>query len=156
MTIIRDMTAADLDAAARLGEQLVQQHHAWDPQRFFTLPELARGYRHFLRSQLALPGVLLLTAELDGQVAGYLYGTEEERDWELLLDPCGAVHDVFVDEAFRRRGVGRALMLEAKARFQARGLPRVVLSSATANLQGQALFRELGFRPTMVELTLEL
>ena len=42
-----------------------------------------------------------LVAERDGQVVGYAYGREEERDWNLLLDRCGGFHDLWVDEPAR-------------------------------------------------------
>lgn len=156
MVLVRDMTAGDLGAVGTLAEALVALHHRWDAARFFTTPDVAEGYRRFFTSQLGAEGVLLLSAELDGRVVGYLYGTVEGRDWARLLDPHGAVHDVFVEAGARRHGVARALLEAARERFAERGLARVVLSSATANDEGQALFRALGYRPTMVELTLDL
>jgi ribosomal protein S18 acetylase RimI-like enzyme len=98
----------------------------------------------------------LLVAEVDGEIAGYFYGSVEERDWALLLEEHAAVHDVFVDARFRRRGVARALMLEAIRLFDARGAKRVVLGTAKQNAEGQALFESLGFRPTMIEMTRDL
>lgn len=156
MTVIRDMTEADLDAASLLAEQLVQLHHRWDTTRFFITPDIAKGYRWWFDKNLGEQGVLLLVAEVDGKLAGYLYGSLEERDWAKLLDAHGAVHDVFVSAEFRKRGVARALMAEARARFKAMGAKQVVLYSAASNTEGQALFKELGFRPSMVEFTLDL
>lgn len=157
MLIIRDLTASDLDAVSVLAQDLVQLHHRWDSARFFTTPDVAQGYHRFFRSQIGVEGVLLLTAEVDGQVAGYLYGThEKERDWKRLLEPHGAIHDVLVAETFRQHGVAKALLTEAAHRFRQWGAHRVVLSSAAQNAEGQALFRKLGFRATMVEMTLEL
>lgn len=156
MTVIRDMTPEDLDAVSLLAEQLVLLHHSWDTTRFFTTPDVAKGYRRYFQSQLGEQGVLLLTAEVEGVVAGYLFGTLESRDWAKLLDAHGAVHDVFVSAAHRRHGVAQALMVEAKARFAKLGARQVVLYSASANAEGQALFKRLGYRPTMIELTLDL
>lgn len=156
MTVIRDMTLADLEPVSLLAEQLVLLHHGWDTTRFFTTPDVAKGYRRYFQSQLGVEGVLLLTAEVEGAIAGYLFGTLEARDWAKLLDAHGAVHDVFVSVAHRRQGVAHALMNEAKARFLSLGARQVVLYSASSNTQGQALFRQLGYRPTMVEMTLDL
>ena len=44
----------------------------------------------------------------------------------------------------------------AKERFKQLGAKQVVLYSAASNTEGQALFRKLGYRPTMVEMTLDL
>ena len=48
------------------------------------------------------------------------------------------------------------LMNEARVRLQQKGAKQLVLYSASANAQGQALFRALGYRPTMVEMTMDL
>lgn len=156
MTLVREMTAADLEAVSLLAEQLVQLHHGWDTTRFFITSDIAKGYHRYFHSLLDDERTLLLVAELDGTIAGYLYGSLEARDWAKLLDAHGAIHDVFVGEAHRKQGVAKALMNAAKTRFTAKGAKQLVLYSASANTQGQALFRALGYRPTMVELTLDL
>ena len=150
------MTTADLEPVSLLAEQLVLLHHSWDTTRFFTTPDVAKGYRRYFHSQLGVEGVLLLTAEVNGEIAGYLFGTLEERDWAKLLDAHGAVHDIFVSSTHRRHGVAQALMSEAKTRFHALGAKQVVLYSAASNTEGQTLFKRLGYRPTMVEMTLDL
>ena len=131
---------------------LVRQHHAFDPDRFMLVEPIEEGYRWFLGTQLGRPEGLLLVAELDGAIAGYLYGAVEERDWERLLDRHGAIHDIYVAESFRGRGLGKALLEEAFRRL-APLVPRIVLSSATANVGAQRLFASVGFRATMVEMT---
>jgi ribosomal protein S18 acetylase RimI-like enzyme len=156
MLRIRDMQEGDLDLVAEMAGQLVLLHHTWDTTRFFITPDVARGYHRFFRSLLGKDKVLLLTAEVDGAVAGYLYGTLEGRDWNKLLDAHGAVHDVYVGASFRKRGAAQGLMIEAKNRFAKRGATKVVLYSAHTNADAQSLFQHLGFRPTMVEMTLDV
>lgn len=150
---IRELRRDDLGPVGALAAELVQQHHRWDGDRFFLVDDVADGYRWFFGTQLGKDGVVLLVAEVDGAVAGYAYGTVEARDWNLLLDAHGALHDVVVDARFRRRGVGRALVQAMVQALEARGAPRVVLMSAAQNASAQALFESLGFRRTMVEMT---
>ncbi len=149
---IRTMEARDLDQVAVLAAQLVRQHHAWDALRFMVVEPVEKGYRWFLDSQLGEPEVVLLVAEVDGAIAGYLYGAFEERDWNMLLDEHGAIHDIFVDARFRRRGIAKRLLEEAITRLETR-VDQIVLGSATQNTQAQQLFASVGFRPTMVEMT---
>jgi ribosomal protein S18 acetylase RimI-like enzyme len=151
---VRPMTKADLEPVGALAGQLVRLHHAYDARRFFLEPGVEDGYRWFFSRQLGKPGVVLLVAELEGRVAGYLYGSLEARDWAKLLDAHGAIHDVFVDEAVRRRGVARALMEAGRRALEAAGARQLVLSTATPNREAQALFRSLGFRETMIEMTI--
>lgn len=150
---VRMMREADLEIVGALAGGLVRLHHQYDPDRFFLPPDVEDGYRWWFKKQLPLEEVVLAVAEVGGQLAGYVYGALGERDWNLLLDRHGAIHDVFVEPAFRRRGVAKQLMTFAIGELEARGAPRIVLASAFPNREAQALFRSLGFRETMVELT---
>jgi ribosomal protein S18 acetylase RimI-like enzyme len=89
------------------------------------------------------------------RVVGYAYGRIEPRDWNSLLDACGALHDIYVDERARRGGVAKKLLGEMLRRLEELGAPRVVLHSAWANAEAQRFFESQGFRRTMVEMTRE-
>ncbi len=156
MTLVRQMTEADLDAVSHLAEKLVKLHHHWDATRFFITKDIAKGYRWYFGTLLQDEKSVLLVSENDGAVSGYLYGLIEERDWSLLLDEHGTVCDIFVAEKYRRQGVARALMAAAKEALGKKGAKQLILYSASANEQGQALFRSIGYRPTMVEMTMDL
>lgn len=151
--LVRPMQTDDLPVVGDLAAALVEQHHSFDQRRFFLVPDVAVGYRRYFAGELGKDRVVLLSATLDGAVVGYLYGSVEGRDWARLLDKHGAIHDIFVADTARRRGVARLLMTTAIGTFEQLGVPQVVLSSATPNVDAQALFRALGFRATMVEMT---
>ena len=153
---MRAAERADLPAVARLAGELVRLHHGWDAARFLLPEHVEEGYRRWFGRELDNPAaVIVVAADGAGEIVGYSYGTVEERDWNLLLDRAGAIHDIHVAERARRRGVARALMAELIRRLEAHGVPRVVLHTSTANVEGQALFRALGFRATMIEMTRE-
>ena len=54
------------------------------------------------------------------------------------------------------RFMAPALIRHANEWLRSRGMPRVMLWTADQNVPAQQLFTRLGFRPTMVEMTLEL
>ena len=155
--VIRGMTKADLAEVGVLAGHLVRAHHGFDAKRFFVTDNIEDGYRWFFGKAIddADPKTVLMVAEAGGQVAGYVFGSIEPRDWAKLLNKHGAIHDLFVDERFRRRGVAKKLMLEAIRRLQEAGAAQMVLYSATPNTKSQALFASLGFRSTMIEMTFE-
>ena len=155
MAIIRPATPADLPTLGILAAQLVRQHHGFDPLRFFLVEPLEEGYASWLGKELKKQGTVILVAEQDGVVVGYTYGSMVERDWNALLDACGAIHDVFIDAQARRGGVATQLVKATLARFVELGAPRVVLSTATKNVAAQRFFERLGFRSTMIEYTRE-
>ena len=150
---IRRATEQDLPAAAALARQLVLQHHEKDPSRFFLPENVEEGYAWWFRRELARNAAVLLVAERDGELVGYAYGTLEERNFNLLLDGHGAIHDVLVTTEARRLGTGRALLSRLIEALEELGAPRILLYTMVDNFAAQALFRSFGFRPTMLEMT---
>jgi ribosomal protein S18 acetylase RimI-like enzyme len=156
MTIHR-ATEADLAAMAALAARLVREHHAVDALRFMLPDEVERGYRRWFKHESQNPNVVMfVAAREDGQVVGYTYARLEDKDWNALLDEHGALHDIYVDEAARRSGVGAALLTATLDALRALGAPRCVLHTMSGNLAAQRLFERAGFRRTMVEMTCEL
>lgn len=154
--VIRPATRSDEQALGRFGGALMRQHHAIDPRRFVLTDRPEAGYGRFLVSQLDDPDSLVLVAERSGEVVGYVYAGLEPMSWRELRAPCGFLHDVYVAEGERRRGVARALLKAAIEWIASRGQPRVVLWSAAGNDAAQRLFDRLGFRRTMVEMAHEI
>jgi ribosomal protein S18 acetylase RimI-like enzyme len=154
--LIRRAVRHDLRRLGVLGGTLVSLHHGFDPKRFMNPGHVEAGYAHFLGQQLLRDDAVVLVAEEAGEIIGYLYGALEPVSWEDLREPCGYVHDIIVDERMRRRGAASRLMAAAADWFRERGMPRVVLQTAEGNAAAQALFARLGYRRTMVEMTVEL
>ena len=152
--MIRPAKPADLPALGRLGALLVRMHHDLDPQRFIPAsPRTEHGYASWLGSQLEEPTVIVLVAERDKAVVGYAYAALEGHDYMALRGAAGVLHDIVVDPARRREGIGRMLLDAMLASLDARGAPQVVLWTAVRNEAAQRLFAGAGFRQTMVEMT---
>jgi GNAT superfamily N-acetyltransferase len=154
---IRKATEVDLPALGRLGALLLRTHYQYDPQRFIAPGTDAEGgYAWFLGTQLREEDVVVLVAEQQASVVGYVYAGLEPQSWKELREACGFIHDVVVDERGRRTGVATALIDAAADWLREHGAPRVMLWTANQNEGGQRLFERLGFRRTMVEMTREL
>ena len=98
----------------------------------------------------------VFVAEEADAIAGYVYVALEPLSWKELRGPAGFIHDVAVREDSRRAGVAAQLMQTAIDWLRERDAPRVILWTAASNEVAQNLFRRLGFRETMVEMTMEL
>lgn len=155
--VIRRATRADLAALGRLGAELMRVHHALDADRFMDPgadPET--GYARFLGGEIDDPASVIFVADHGGAVVGYVYAGLEPQSWKELREAAGFVHDLVVFDHERRTGVATRLVEAACDWLRARGAPRVLLWAADGNRGAQALFKRLGFRKTMVEMTLEL
>ena len=155
MITLRVATRADQEFLGRMGGALMRQHHESDPRRFIEVEHPEAGYGRFLVSQLSNPNSLVMVAERAGTVIGYIFADVEPKNWMELRGPCGVVQDVYVDEAARGLGAGRALMRAAIEWIRSKGRAQVVLLTKTRNENAQRLFGALGFRPTMIEMTLD-
>jgi ribosomal protein S18 acetylase RimI-like enzyme len=154
---IRRAEQRDLPALGRLGAHLMRVHYAFDPDRFMAPgDDPAGGYAWFLGTQLGDPSVVVLVAEREGAVVGYVYAGLEPQSWRELREAAGFIHDIVVHESGRRHGVASALMEAAVAWLRERGAPRVMLWTADQNEAAQQLFARLGFRKTMIEMTREI
>ena len=154
---IRRAERSDRDALGRLGAMLMRTHYAFDPQRFLPPGDsVESGYGSFLGSVLESPDGCIFVAEEANEVVGYVYAALEAMSWKELRGPAGFIHDLAVHEEARRSGTATELMRAATDWLRERGAPRVILWTAAPNEGAQRLFREIGFRDTMVEMTMEL
>jgi ribosomal protein S18 acetylase RimI-like enzyme len=150
---VRKAEAGDLEGAAELAAHLVRQHHEVDPGRFFLPERVEQGYASWFRHELGRAGAVILVATRGAALVGYAYGALEGRDWNLLLDEHGAIHDIFVVSGERQHGVGRRLLDAILRELEALGAQRIILSTMVSNVGAQRLFASVGFRPTLYEMT---
>lgn len=154
---IRLAERRDAEALGRLGAMLMRTHYAFDSRRFLApMAGSERGYAAFLAGVLDSPDACVFVAEEEGRVIGYVFAALEPLSWKELRGPAGFIHDVAVVEEARRSGVATQLIGAAVDWLRGRGAPRVLLQSAAANAGAQRLFHRLGFRDTMIEMTMEL
>ena len=139
------MRQANADDLADLLE-LMQEFYA--EAGYALNPDRARAA--FL--PLLAPGQLgqVWLGELDGQVAGHLVLT---FCYSMEYGGRSAfVDDLFVRPALRNRGVGRALVEQARAICEELGVRAMHLEVARANGPAQAVYRAVGFDSTDREL----
>jgi GNAT superfamily N-acetyltransferase len=88
----------------------------------------------------------LFLAELDGEVVG-LASIHVSLSIEYD-EPVAKLGALVVDERFRRRGIGEALVAAIEDEARARGCPLVFLTTAERRKGAHAFYRRLGFAET--------
>jgi len=91
-------------------------------------------------AEFAGPVGVFLVAELDGRPVGC-------GGVRLLSPGTGEVKRMYVDPAFRGRGVARGLLHALVAHARGAGLTRLWLETGTAQPEAMALYASEGFAP---------
>lgn len=134
---IRDATPADAAHIGRIYNQGIEDRAATLETEERTPEErrawlAARGPRH-----------PVLVAEAEGVVVGWgsLNAFNPRRAYDHVAD-----FSLYVERAWRGRGVGRRLLEALTARARALGYHKLVLSAFPWNEAGMAVYRRAGFR----------
>lgn len=85
-----------------------------------------------------------LVAECDGEPAGFVLLIDDLPD-EVTSMPQGFIAYMAVEPAFRRRGVGSALLIAAEDEARRRGLPYMGLMVTEDNAQARSLYERAGY-----------
>ncbi len=154
--IVRRMSRSDADAVTKLWKGTVEYHASIDP-RLAVREDAGRSFRRFLnRSIGASDDVIMLVAESGGRIVGFLIGVIRDQAPVFVRSRHGYIVDIYVDPAFRRKGVGRKLVEAAEEWFASRGLDHVRLRVSAANDSGIAFWKGIGFEDYFIELWREI
>jgi GNAT superfamily N-acetyltransferase len=141
---IRPAVIGDAEAIAEMAREFATYLHALGEDVTYRLtPERIR--RDGFGPDPAFAGIV---AEQDGALLGYLLhhpGYDTDR-----AEPYLVVCDLFVREAGRRQGVGRALMSAARAHCRSVGGSGLFWSVFKPNKAALAFYRGLGAAPTEI------
>ena len=119
--VVRLMTAADISSVAALEAACFSR--PWSEEALFE--------------ELHNPTARFLVADDNGLVVGYM-------GMHALLDE-GAITNVAVSPAHRRRGIARALLRHQAAWGGQNGLSRLMLEVRASNIAARALYEQEGF-----------
>lgn len=99
-------------------------------------------------------GGVKLVAEVEGSVVGHLFLTWEKHAACVRDDAkdYGYVSELFVREAHRGRGIGRALLQEAERLTKEKGFGHMLLGVLHGNAVAERAYARFGFKPYATDL----
>ncbi len=153
---IRAARLIDLDRLVSLWRVLAAHHASLDPQLYAMEVHAPATYRAWLRRKLDDPEAMVLVAELDQGLIGFLLARTGQRAPVYSVREIGMIYDLVVDPSSRRCGAGRALFEAAKQRFSERGLSYLQVSFSPLNPDARGFWTAQGFDPLLTEAYLPI
>jgi len=136
---------------------LVRDRYAEDMARNGGLPPEQAADLAASQLEILFPGgkpspeQLVFVVEAAGESVGQLWLAERAD-----VQPCLFVYELYVEEPYRGRGLGRAAMLLAEDEARQRRLPRVALNVFGGNTVARNLYRSLGYGENAVSMGKDL
>ncbi|MCD9185364.1 MAG: GNAT family N-acetyltransferase [Pyrinomonadaceae bacterium] len=153
--LIRRADSGDAKKVGELAYKLAVQHRDYDAKRFSVFAE-PEQIEQFYGRQTQTNNAAVLVAELEKEIVGFAYLAFEARNYEELLENAVWLHDIYIEEAARGKNAGKLLIEASVETARELGGDKLMLSVAAKNEFARNFFEMQGFKPTMVEMMLDL
>ena len=153
---IRKAKLSDLSALVSMAIGLTTHECEFDPLLLPNPGKFKSDYVKYFRRHLKRKNSIALIAKSRGRAAGYALLEVRKRPPFFRERRYLYIHDLFVPERYRRRGVGSALINETKKIAAERNTRVVELSAYAKNKDALRFYRSQGFRPSQVEMRIHI
>ncbi len=143
--VIRPATKEDLDSATQLVVRLKRLNSEFDPL-LEVVPDIEQAARKYLENAMASSTSVLLVAVEGTKVVGLLKGDVEDR---IFYRPkyVGIIREFYVLPEYRRKGIGKRLMMEGVEQLRKKGAEVIMASFPALNEIAIYFYKKMGFRP---------
>jgi GNAT superfamily N-acetyltransferase len=148
---VRRATFDDLDAILRFQQGVVDAERPYDS----TLKDGAIRYYDF-EQLLNSEQVHFVIAEVDGVAIGCGFARIEMAKPYVKHDRVGYLGLMFVELAYRGRGVNSAVIVELKRWCRSRSVRELRLDVYPGNASAVKAYEKAGFMPQMLEMRMPL
>ncbi len=161
--LIRHSTLSDLPSLLPMIAETCALHQSWDEAKYGSVPHPEQLYLDWLPRLLQNQRNLCLVAEVQESSAqaaqklvALLIATVEREIPIYSLKEFGFIQDLWVEPEYRHLGIARQMVQQAIAHFTQMGIKQMRLDTANPNEVARKLFTSIGFRPSRLEMLLEL
>lgn len=142
--VIRVALPEDVVAISKMWLKFMQYNAVFDSS-FEVKPKVTARFAREIQDRLEDSNYRIAVAEIDNGLAGYCFSYVSRKPYFFKLGKFGFIGDLFVEEAFRRRGIGRILVDDAHAFFERRGAEQIELLVAAKNIDTIKFWEKLGY-----------
>lgn len=152
---VRRANKTDARRVAEMAVRLVEQHREYDSRRFAKLYEADQA-EWFYGERSEAENAAVFVAEIENRIVGMAFLEFEEIGYAEMITNAAWLHDLFVEPEARSSGTGKLLIDAAAEWSKSVGAGKLMLTVAARNELAHEFFENRGFRPTMIEMMLDL
>jgi GNAT superfamily N-acetyltransferase len=153
--IIRRAVAEDVPSILELWKELMDFHKERD--RLFSRSATGHeGFADFITGHMSSDTSCVFVAEAGTDIVGYCLAIVEEYPPVLEIKEYGLVQDVAVTEKYRRGGIGKRLLKEARSWLSEKGIRRIEARVARTNGVATRFWAKMGFTPYLETVFVEI
>jgi ribosomal protein S18 acetylase RimI-like enzyme len=153
--VIRKATSKDIDNLLALSSRLIHFDHQFDPTMDVNWPLSSAG-RDFFIERLESEDGIVLVAELDNRMVGYLIGGKIPADEFRIIPFLAELEEIFIDENCRGHAIGAKLWNEFLTWCRQHKLPRITVSVTARNQGAIGFYKKIGFQEYYLSLEMEV
>ena len=143
--VIRPARREDLDAITQLIVRLKRLNAEFDPL-LEVVPEIVEASRKYVENALESPSSVVLVAVEGDRIVGVFKGDVEDR---IFYKPryAGVIREFYVLPEYRRKGIGKRLMMEGIELLRKKGAELIMASFPALNEIAVNFYKKMNFRP---------
>ena len=149
---VRPAKPEDLPQLIRLWRELIGFDEALGGQDFRLAARAPEEWKRHLRAHVGKRMRSAQLAEVAGRPVGFLLASLEQPPGIFMERKFGHISAVYVQEAYRRKGVGGALAAAALGWFGDKRGGRVRVATDARNGLGVEFWKKLGFQTTVLTM----
>jgi len=144
---VRPAVIKDMPELIQLGKQLLN-YHVWLDRDYYLLEDnFDTEFRLWLMDQLGPSTRLLLVAVDKDKITGFISGFIKALYPWFKTKSVGHVSYMYIDSAYRRRGIGKLLESSSVAWFKSKNVSYIELYVEEKNMVGQKAWTSYNFQP---------
>lgn len=130
-----------------LWEKQYDYHHNLDNQYYVVNSEsLKQKFEKYLTKAIKANDPYILIAQVDNKIAGFITFEKGPADYfDTQIKEYGEVIELFVDNQYRKLGIGKKLLAAAEKHFTQRKIKYVKVQSSSFNQNALEFYKHLKY-----------
>lgn len=151
--IIRNAEEKDRDILVKLHEKFIGELVLVNPEIYKPRKQKSNFLGNF---QKVMKSYDILTAEIGGEVVGYLFGNVKEKAYFFEFENAGYISEVYVTPKHRKKKIASMLIEEIIKRYKERGVNIIELTVSSKNGPAISVWEKYGFSEYLKKMIVKL